>query len=93
MKTRTIAFSLMLTFASCAVFANDPSYGSYKMDKVATDTIPKDTIPPKKDTTSMVKTVQVKTNSNLRSTTDKNYTMREEPVIVGVEKEITTSGK
>lgn len=44
MKTKTMAFSLMLTFVSCALFAQNN-----------TDTIPKDTTQPKKDTMSTAK--------------------------------------
>jgi hypothetical protein len=54
MKTRTMAMSLMLTFASCAVFANNQVQDENRFNTVTTDTIPTDTVPkdsiPKKDT-------------------------------------------
>jgi hypothetical protein len=68
MKTRTMAMSLMLTFTSCALFANNRVQDENRFQTVTTDTIPTDTIPkdsiPKKDTLLAVNTpVSLQVNS------------------------------
>ncbi|HEV2832961.1 MAG TPA: hypothetical protein VGW31_13355 [Hanamia sp.] len=73
MKTRTMAMSLMLAFASCAVFANNQVQDENRFNTVTTDTIPTDTIPkdsiPKKDTLLALNTpisLQVNSESILK---------------------------
>ena len=60
MKTRTMALSLMLTFASCALFASNGIQNETRFNSVTTDTIPTDTIPkdsiPKTDTSHAANT-------------------------------------
>lgn len=67
MKTKTIVVSLMLTFTSGALFAQN------------TDTIPKKTDTTKKDTVSLMN--NVRTNSILKTISNDNPQMMQEQTV------------
>ena len=67
-----MAFSLMLTFTSCALFANNPTENVTWNNVEIMDTIPTDTIPQKDTAAVGSATSGLRTNSNVRSIVKNN---------------------
>ena len=78
MKTKVIAVSLMLTFTSCALFAQE------KTDSIPKDNSPQTDTTTRKDTTISIRTTNANPNNGkiLKENSNWNSPVKEETVFV-----------